>query len=159
MFWRSVKIKNFVAPWNFNIGVNGKILKCATSWKWIAHRIENGSQSETDENLGLVVLCTTCQKKIVALWHFNMGVKRRIVKYAISWKGLLIKWNGWKFGVRGPMYYICGMLFMSSSLSSVWDQSVHFAKFLMLRFSKGYCSNSFHSISTKLYLYVSREEI
>ncbi len=28
---------------------------------------------------------------------------------------------------------------------------VHFAKFAMLRFSKGYCSPSFHPVSTKLY--------
>ncbi len=27
------KFKNFVALWNFNMGVNGKILKCAISWK------------------------------------------------------------------------------------------------------------------------------
>ncbi len=30
-------------------------------------------------------------------------------------------------------------------------QSVHFSKFLMLRFSKVDCSSSFHSISTKFY--------
>ena len=27
--------KKFVALWNFNVGVNGKIVKCATSWKWL----------------------------------------------------------------------------------------------------------------------------
>ncbi len=38
-------------------------------------------------------------------------------------------------------------------LCSVWDHSVHFAKFLMLRFSKDYCqSHTFHSISTKLFI-------
>ncbi len=43
---------------------------------------------------------------------------------------------------------------MSYSMSSIWGHSVHFAKFLVLRFSKhvkvGY-SQSFHGISTKLY--------
>ncbi len=36
------------------------------------------------------------------------------------------------------------------SLSSVWVHSVHFAKFLMLRFSKRYSSHSFHPIAAKL---------
>ena len=36
------------------------------------------------------------------------------------------------------------------SLSSVWDHLVHFEKFLMLRFSKGYRAHIFHPISTKL---------
>ncbi len=40
---------------------------------------------------------------------------------------------------------------MSDSLSSLWGHSVHSAKFTMLRFSEGYCSHSFHLISTKLY--------
>ena len=39
----------------------------------------------------------------------------------------------------------------SGHLSSVWDYSVHFAKISDLRFSKGYCSHSFHPVSTKLY--------
>ena len=33
MFCRSAKIKKNVALWNFNMGVNGKIIKCAISWK------------------------------------------------------------------------------------------------------------------------------
>ncbi len=28
-----LSVKSFVALWNFNMGVNGKILKCAKSWK------------------------------------------------------------------------------------------------------------------------------
>ncbi len=40
---------------------------------------------------------------------------------------------------------------MSDASSSGWGHSVHFAKSPMLRFSKGYCSDSFHPISTKLY--------
>ncbi len=38
---------------------------------------------------------------------------------------------------------------MSDSLSSVWGHLVHFAKFPLLRVSKGYYSHSFHPISTK----------
>ena len=49
---------------------------------------------------------------------------------------------------------------MADSLSLVWGRSVHFAKFPMLRFLKGYCSPSFHSISTKQYCkYVGHEGI
>ena len=40
---------------------------------------------------------------------------------------------------------------MPDSLSLVWRHSVHFAKFPMLRFLKGYCSPRFQSISTKFY--------
>ncbi len=49
---------------------------------------------------------------------------------------------------------------MSDSLRSVWGHSVHFAKFQMLRFLKGYCSHSFHPVLTKLYeRYISHGEI
>ncbi len=49
---------------------------------------------------------------------------------------------------------------MPETLSLVWGHSVHFAKFPMLRFSKGYCSPSFQSISTKFYRkYVGHEGI
>ena len=52
------------------------------------------------------------------------------------------------------------VLLMSDFLILVWGHSVHFAKFPMLRFSKGYCSPSFHSISTKFYCkYVGHEGI
>ncbi len=40
---------------------------------------------------------------------------------------------------------------MSDSLSPVWGYSVHFAKFPVEKFSKGYCSHIFHPISTRLY--------
>ncbi len=43
--------------------------------------------------------------------------------------------------------YLLGLIL----LRSVWGHLVHIAKFLMLRFLKGYCSNNFHPISTKLY--------
>ncbi len=46
---------------------------------------------------------------------------------------------------------MCIVLFMSDSLSSVRSHSVHVAEFPMLRFSKGYCYNIFHPLSTKLY--------
>ncbi len=55
------------------------------------------------------------------------------------------------WGTRIDMYCICEVLFMPDSLSSVWVHSVHFAKFPMLRFSKGCSSHSFCPISAKLY--------
>ncbi len=56
-------------------------------------------------------------------------------------------------GLGGPRNWIFRVLFMSDSLSSIWGQNsvLHFAKFPMLRFSKGYSFHSFHPISTKLY--------
>ncbi len=45
-----------------------------------------------------------------------------------------------------PATAYVGVLFMSDSLTSVWGHTVHFAKFLMLRISKGYSSHSFHSV-------------
>ncbi len=40
---------------------------------------------------------------------------------------------------------------MPGSLSLAWGQSVHFAKFPILRFSKRYFSNNFHQIPSKRY--------
>ena len=48
-------------------------------------------------------------------------------------------------------YCTCGVLFMSDSITSVWGHFVHFAKFPVLRFSKGGYSRSFSPISIKLY--------
>ena len=59
--------------------------------------------------------------------------------------------KGTKFGTRIPMYCICRVFFMSDSLISVWASFGTFAKYPMLKFSKGYCSHGFHSISTELY--------
>ena len=59
--------------------------------------------------------------------------------------------NGRKFGTHSPMNCICRVLFMTDSLSSLWGHSVYLARLPMWRFSKGYCSHSFHPFSTKLY--------
>ena len=75
----------------------------------------------------------------------------KIMKCATSWIWLTVERNGWKFGICGPRNSLCRVLFGSGHLSSVWGHSVHFAKFPMLRLSKGYCSHNFYSISTKLY--------
>ncbi len=65
-----------------------------------------------------------------------------------------------KIWYRGTTVHACRVLLMPNSLSLLWDHLVHFAKIPMLRFSKGYCSGSFHSISTKLYSkYVGHEGI
>ncbi len=82
------------------------------------------------------------------------------LKCEISHKRLIVERNGRKFGTRGTTVHIGRVLLMPDSLSLVWGHSVHFAKFPLLRFSKGYCSPSFHSISTKFYCkYVGHEGI
>ncbi len=55
-------------------------------------------------------------------------------------------------GNRPNLNCICGVYFMSDSLSSVCGHSVHFATFTILRFSKDYYSHTFHPISTKRYI-------
>ncbi len=55
-----------------------------------------------------------------------------------------------KFGTCGPINCISRALFMTDSFTSVWDDSLHFAKFPMLRFSKDSFAHSFLPISTKL---------
>ena len=103
------------------------------------------------------IQATTCLgnrpnvKSFVALWNFNMGVNGKIITSAIYWKRLVVERNGWKFGTRSPRNSIRRVLFGSGHLSSVWGHSVHFAKFPVLRFSKGHCCYTFHPISTKLY--------
>ena len=52
---------------------------------------------------------------------------------------------------RGPTVLNCSVLLMPDSLSFVWGHSVHFAKFLILRFSTHYSFNSFCQILTKLH--------
>ncbi len=91
-------------------------------------------------------------KNFVALWNFNIGVNGKIVKSGISWKRLIVEGKGRKFGTRGTFtVHMCRVLLVPNSLSLVWGHSVHFAKFPMLRFSKGYCSPSFRSNWTKFY--------
>ncbi len=85
------------------------------------------------------------------LWNFNMRANGKIVKCAIFWKWLTVEQNRWKCGTHSPRNSICSALSGSGHLSSAWGHSVHFPKFPMLRFSKGYCCHSFHPISTKLY--------
>ncbi len=81
-------------------------------------------------------------------------------KCGISQKRMIVEQNGREFGTRCTTVYICRVLLMPDSLSLVWGHSVHFAKFPMLRFSEGYISPSFHSISTKFYCkYVGHEGI
>ena len=73
------------------------------------------------------------------------------LKCGMSQKRLIVERNGQTFKTRGTTVHIYMVLLMPDSLSLVWGHSVHFAKFPMLRFSKGYCSHSFYSISTKFY--------
>ncbi len=90
--------------------------------------------------------------KFVALRHFIMGVngkiskKLKILKMAdrrAKWMKICDSWSSRTAYVLGGCF-TCQILF-----NSVWGHSVHFTKFLMVRFSKGYSSPSFHSISFK----------
>ena len=83
----------------------------------------------------------------MALWNFNTGVNREIVKCAISWKRRIVGRIGRKFRARGTMYCTCMVFFMFEF--SFWSFGT-LCNFPMLRYSKGLCSPSFHSISTKL---------
>ncbi len=59
-------------------------------------------------------------------------------------KGLIVEWNGWKFGIWGLIDCICTILFMADYLrSSCWGRSVLCTKFPMLRFSKCHFFQSF----------------
>ncbi len=78
-----------------------------------------------------------------AFWNFNMGVNGKILKCVTSSKRLTVERNGWIFVTHGPMYCICRALFMSDPLRGIWSDSVHFAIFPMLKFSKSYCSHTF----------------
>ncbi len=56
-------------------------------------------------------------------------------------KWLIVERNGQQFGTCGHGNWICRVLFIYDSLSSIWGHSVHFAIFPILRFSKG-CEQS-----------------
>ena len=66
-------------------------------------------------------------------------------------KTVFVERNGRKFSTQSTIVHIGRVLLMPDSLSMVWGHLVHFAKFPILRFSKGYSLNRFHQISTKLH--------
>ncbi len=78
-------------------------------------------------------------KKLKILWRFE------ILTYGSQWENPKM-WNilkmadrgakGWKFGTQGTTVHICRVFLMRDSLSLVWGHLVHFATFLILRFSK-----------------------
>ncbi len=70
------------------------------------------------------------------LWYFKLVVIGKNVKCAVSWKRMIVERTGWKFGTWGLRSSICGVLFMSDSLSSGRDHSVNFPEFPILRFQK-----------------------
>ncbi len=78
-----------------------------------------------------------------------MGVNGKIEKSAIG-KRLALEKKRTKFGTRGAVNYTCRALFVSYSLSSVLDNSVHVETFQLLNISRGYSSLSFYPISSKL---------
>ncbi len=87
-------------------------------------------------------------KNIYVTLNFNIRVNWKILKCGITRKRWAVEQNGQGFG---PGVGTCRVLFMSDYSSSVCNDSVHFAKFPMFRFSKGYSTHSFDPISPKLY--------
>ncbi len=73
------------------------------------------------------------------------------LKCGISQKLQIVERSGRKFGTWGTTVHICTVLLMPDFLSLVWGHSVHFAQFLIPRYSKHYSFNSFHQILTKLH--------
>ncbi len=96
-------------------------------------------------------------------FHINQpSFKNKLWQLAIlTWESMESHkmWNIWKMadvegnglGTRGPRQSICRVLFGSGHLSSVWVIRCTLVQFSTLRFLKGYCSHSFHPISTKIY--------
>ena len=87
--------------------------------------------------------------KLKSLWHFEIltwEINGENPEMCNILKTADQREKRGKFWGCSLMYCICTVLFMSESLSSVWGHSVHFAKFLILKLSKGYCSHTFHSI-------------
>ncbi len=103
-----------------------------------------------------------CQKKkkIVAVWNFNMGVNGGILKCAISWKQLIVAWNGRKFGTLPVNYCMCRELFHVCFFEFSLGIFSALCKISDVKIFKAYCSPRFHSISTKLHCkYVDHEGI
>ncbi len=90
----------------------------------------------------------------VPLWDFNMAVNEEILKCGMSWKRLIVEQNRQNLGLA----VLCAeYVWWFHSLGSFLG---HFAKYLMLRFSKGYCSHIFKAIWTKIYCkYVAHKGI
>ncbi len=77
-------------------------------------------------------------------WNFNLEINGKSSNMEYLESNFTVEQNGWAFVTRGPRNSICRVLFGSGHLGSL-------CKFLMLRFSKGCYSPSFHQISTKPY--------
>ena len=73
------------------------------------------------------------------LWNFNMEEWENLKMLNIL-KTADHRAKGIQMWDSSYELHIYRVLFMSDSLISVWGHSVHFSKFPMLRFSKGYCS-------------------
>ena len=92
-------------------------------------------------------------KIFLARWNFNMGVNGKMLKCAMSWKGLTVEQNGChvKFVTHGPRNSTCRVLSVQVIWVQFWVIQRTLQNFWCFRFSKGCCSHSFHPVSTKLY--------
>ncbi len=98
----------------------------------------------------ILFLANLTSFNVVELWNCNKRVDGITLKCAISRRWLIVEQNDRSFLTHGHRKCIYRVLFMSDYLSSVWDNLVHFAKFLMLRSLEDYSSHSCHPIWTKL---------
>ena len=82
------------------------------------------------------------------IWNLNMGINGKIIQFWISEKY-------WLYRVKRMTSWYSGVL-MTTLWGTFYVKSFNFSlepfqNFPMLRFSKGYCSHSFHPISSKRY--------
>ncbi len=82
-------------------------------------------------NAGYYFSWAICQV-LQNFWHFEFltwesweNLKSGI---HVSWKQLIVEWNGRKFGTQGTTAYICRVLLIADSLRMIWGHW-HFAKF------------------------------
>ena len=96
-FWRSEKLKKIC---QFEILLTQydaeifKLLLLSTSWgPWLP-------RSNTRMQAIVFLGNRPRFKNFVALSNVNMRVNGKSLKCVISWKRLIVEWNGWKFGTR-----------------------------------------------------------
>ncbi len=73
------------------------------------------------------LLLSQFSSDIVALWNFNMEVNGKILKCTISWKWLIVEFDGWKVGeLRSYVlcyvgYFLCRILWVQfRSFGALW---------------------------------------
>ncbi len=95
------------------------------------------------ENLNFNTLVHQYQIHTLQLSRKQLNLSQwEIIKCANILKNAGRRTKRMKIGTHGLINSICGVLLGSGHFSSVWGHSVHVAKLPMLRFSKGYRSDT-----------------